>query len=83
MRGKAPAVVAAIQAREIIQPVPCAAKTVAVSSAGKHGNCRYKNTACFTSEKRALALTCSLRTVWTTEGVSWTVYTNFLRQAQT
>ena len=46
-------------------------------SAGKHGNCRCKHTACFTSEKRALALTCSLRTVWTSEGVSWTVYTNF------
>lgn len=48
-----------------------------VLSAGKHANCRCKHTACFTREKRALALTCSLRTVWTSEGVSWTVYQFF------
>lgn len=66
-------VVAAMQAREIIQLVPCAAKTVAVASArgimllmlsaGIHANYRCNHTACFTIEKRALAWTCSLRTV--------------------
>ena len=71
-------VVAAIQAREIMQLVPCAAKAAAVSSAGIHANCRCKHAACFTSGKRALSLKCWLRTVWTLEGVSWTLYTNFL-----
>ena len=41
-------------------------------SAGIHANCRCKHTVCFRSGKRALALTCSLRTVWTLEGVFWT-----------
>ena len=41
-------------------------------SEGIHANCRCKHTVCFRSGKRALALTCSLRTVWTLEGVFWT-----------
>ena len=41
-------------------------------SEGIHANCRCKHTFCFRSGKRALALTCSLRTVWTLEGVSRT-----------
>ena len=41
-------------------------------SAGIHANCRCKHTVYFRSGKRTLALTCSLRTVWTLEGVSRT-----------
>ena len=41
-------------------------------SAGIHANCLCKHTVCFRSGKRALALTCSHRTVWTLEGVFWT-----------
>ena len=47
-------------------------------SAGIHANCRCKHTLCFRSGKRTLALTCSLRTVWTLEDVFWTFQAIFL-----
>ena len=47
-------------------------------SAGIHANCRCKHTVCFRSGKRTLALTCSLRTVWTLEDVFWTFQAIFL-----